>query len=103
MRAKQSERPDSKMNSSTGDRHEECGKSQLTTVYEEKDQEICQNEIQRNHGKHVQRTPSLAELLLHEAENKSGNSDWYQIIDSVDSQAEETKTQTIPKTPTDNF
>ena len=74
----------------------------MTTVYE-KDQEICQNEIQRNHSKHVQRSPSLAELLLHEAGNKSGNSDWYQIIDSVDSQAEETKIQTIPKTATDNF
>ena len=58
LRAKQSEHPDSKMNNSMGDRHEEGGKSQLTTVYEEEDQEICQNEIQRNHSKHVQRTSS---------------------------------------------
>lgn len=46
---------------------------------------------------------SLTELLLHEAGNKSGNSDWYQILESIDSQAEETKTQTIHKTSTDNF
>ena len=88
-----------------GDQHEECGKSQLTTVYEEKDQEICQNEIQKSQQTCATNTKqlSLAELLLHEAGNKSGNSDWYQIIDGIDSQAEETKTQTIHKTPTDNF
>ena len=50
----------------------------------------------------MQRTPkqfSLTELILHEVGNKSGNSDWNQIIDGIDYQAKETKTQTIHKTP----